>query len=163
MTTETTEDNVRVLKTATCPSLSGKSKLTYDIGCKADSQIMVRVHGNSGEGFFNKDWVGLAGLSQLLAKLPVGKAITSATFKPVLRGKSTNTAGFLLAVLKHEGLVRALKDKSRTYELLDAKEFMARVQELITAPAADKKAKTAAPTKKAAIQKQVPEKKPKKG
>ena len=29
-----TTDNVRVLKTGTCPSLSGKSKLTYEIGVR---------------------------------------------------------------------------------------------------------------------------------
>ena len=30
--TENTDSSIRILKTATCPSLSGKSKLTYEVG-----------------------------------------------------------------------------------------------------------------------------------
>lgn len=29
--------SVRILKSATCPSLSGKSKLSYEVGCTAAS------------------------------------------------------------------------------------------------------------------------------
>ena len=39
------DPSIRILKTATCPSLSGQSKLTYNIACNLDSQIQFRVSG----------------------------------------------------------------------------------------------------------------------
>ena len=50
-------NDVRVLKSGTCPSLSGKSKLGYEVGCGLTSDLYVRVCKNSGTGFFSKDWV----------------------------------------------------------------------------------------------------------
>ena len=154
-------DNTRVLKTATCPSLSGKSKLTYQLGSKADGQIQLQVQSNTGKGYFSKEWVALNSISMLLSKVPVGKAITSASFKPLFKGKSVNTAGFLAAVLKHEGLIRPMKTNQRCYELLDAADFISEANALMGSPAgssgtakpkADKK--PTAPVQKTAIQKQ---------
>lgn len=154
-------DTMRVLKTATCPSLSGKSKLTYQLGCKFDGQIQLQVQNNTGKGYFSKEWVALNSISVLLGKIPVGKPITSASFKSLFRGKSVNTAGFLTAVLKHEGLIRPMKDKRRCYELLDAADFIAEVNALMESPVGaagtakpKPEKKPTAPVQKAAIQKQ---------
>ena len=43
-----TEQEFRVLKSGTCPSLSGRSKLTYDIACGSENELHVRVLKNSG-------------------------------------------------------------------------------------------------------------------
>ena len=53
------ESTIRTLKTGNCSSRSGKSKLTYLIGSDADSEIHFRIHGNTGNGFFNNDWIPL--------------------------------------------------------------------------------------------------------
>ena len=98
-----TTDNVRVLKTGTCPSLSGKSKLTYEIGAGSASEICVRVTKNTGAGMFSKAWVALTRFSKLVNDKP----ITSTSLAPLFKGGSANSAGFLLAVMKHEGLVRS--------------------------------------------------------
>ncbi len=132
---------VRVLKTATCPSLSGKSKLTYHIGgeenaegvCTSKSAIYVRVHANSGEGYFNNDWIPLTAIQLVLDKT---KLVTFASFGPLFRGKSVNTAGFLLAAVKNEGLVRNAKDDKRSYERADTKAFRAAVDALLKSPVA---------------------------
>ncbi len=152
---------IRVLKTDTCPSLSGKSKLTYHIGCKADEQIQLRVHGNTGKGYFSKEWVAFSSISQALSRVPKDKAITSTSFKGVFQGKSVNSAGFLLAVLKNEALIRPLKDKRRCYELLDATDFISEVKALMgssTGTVAKKPAatpqKATKPARSPAIQKQ---------
>ena len=44
------EDNpdIKVLKTATCPTLSGKSTLTYQIGLTPESVVHLRITKNSG-------------------------------------------------------------------------------------------------------------------
>ena len=130
---------MRILKTGTCPSLSGKSKLTYQIGCEGKSDIQFRITANSGTGFFGDDWVSLSDIQEVLDKVPSGKPVTSFVLVPLYRGKSMNTPGFLFAALKQEGLVERSKDKQRCYERLDLKGFMAGVKAL-TGSTADLKA-----------------------
>ena len=48
---------VRVLRAATCPSLSGKSKLTYELGCDDKAGLQLRIAKNSGTGYFSTSWV----------------------------------------------------------------------------------------------------------
>lgn len=122
-------DDIRVLKTGTCPSLSGKSKLTFEIGCDAAARISVRITKNTGGGLFNKDWVALDRVPQLVGDKP----ITSGTLAPLFKGGSANSAGFLLAVMKHEGLVQNMADKPRCYERLDGKAFFAEIKALMRA------------------------------
>jgi hypothetical protein len=122
-----TTDNVRVLKTGTCPSLSGKSKLTYEIGAAADSSICMRITKNSGAGMFGKGWVEL----ERVHKLVNDKPITSTTLAPLFKGGSANSAGFLLAVMKQEGLVQP---SDRAYERLDGKSFFAEIKALMGSP-----------------------------
>jgi hypothetical protein len=54
-----TEGNsdMRVLKTATCKTLSSKSTLTYQIGCLPDSSIHLRISDNSAAGCYSREWV----------------------------------------------------------------------------------------------------------
>lgn len=54
-----TDSSIRIIKASTCPSLSGKSTLTYHIGCNSESDIQFRVVDNTGGGFFSKEWVSV--------------------------------------------------------------------------------------------------------
>lgn len=128
---DTEIDSIRILKTASCPSLSGKSTLTYNIGCNALSEIQFQVIGNDGGGFWNDDWVPQSSIQAVLDKQPHGKDITSATFRSIYPSKSTNSPGFLLAVLKEVGLVQPSKTNQRCYELGSPKEFIAEVNALL--------------------------------
>ena len=47
----------RILKTATCPTVSDASNLTYEIGCNDKSEIHFRISGNTGGGMFGDEWV----------------------------------------------------------------------------------------------------------
>src|SRR5215212_4000167 len=123
-------DSIRVLKTGTCPSLSGKTKLTYDVGGGPDFQISLRITKTAGTGSFSKDWVALDRVHDLLAREPA-KPITSHTLDPLFKGTSANTPGFVLAVMKHEGLVRPLPDNPRCYERLEGKAFFTEIQALM--------------------------------
>lgn len=114
---------MRVLKIATCPSLSGRSELTYHLGCNAECDIHVRVVANSGSGQFNTDWVALSLIEKLLAEHPTGKPLTSTALRPVFRGQSSNSPAFLFAVLKAESLVLPGADKDSGYLLGDIEAF----------------------------------------
>jgi hypothetical protein len=98
---------MRILKVGTCPSLSRGSTLTYHIGCNSESEVHFRIWGNTGGGIFAKVWVPWSRIEPALETCPV----TAGTLKRsgAFRGKSANTPGFMLAVLKVEGLVEPLE------------------------------------------------------
>ena len=151
------DETMRVLSTGTCDTLSGSSKLTYHIGSMPDGEIYLRVHSNTGNGFFSQEWISLQDIMLTLKKRPEGKPITSILLNPLFRGKSVNTPAFLLAVLLHERLVRSLQGKLRRHELADPSVFTAKVEKLMASgtDAKGKSAKTVAkPVKKAPIKKQ---------
>ena len=126
---------IRILKTASCPSLSGKSKLTYHIGCTDKSEIQFRVVANSNPGCFNQNWVTLQAIEAAFEKSPPNEPITAVLFDSLFRGKSLNTPFFLFAALKNEGLVRAAKENQRGYERIDSRDFKTKIQALIKSTA----------------------------
>ena len=128
---EKTETSVRILKTATCPSLSGKSKLTYQIGYDDKVGIQFQITANSAAGAFNQDWFSLKAIEAALDKVPRGEPVTAASFMSLFRNMSTNTPFFIFAALEHEGLVVTSKTKKRCYDRVDSADFRAAMQTLI--------------------------------
>ena len=126
-------NDLRVVKTGACSSLSGKTKLTYEIACGPAADLHVRIAKSTGTGVFSKAWIAWEQLQRVVEK-NAPRPITSHTLTPLFKGLSVNTAGFLLAALKHEGLVRPLQDKPRCYELHDATAFFTELQTLMGAP-----------------------------
>lgn len=132
--------DVFALKIGTCESLSGRSVLTYHIGYKGSPQIgnetafrsgiHVRIHENSGSGLFSNDWVPFSALDVIFEKEDSELPVTSALLSAVFSGKSVNTAGFLLAVLKAEGLVKQQEDRKRSYVCVKSDAFLAEILEL---------------------------------
>jgi hypothetical protein len=156
------DDTMRVLATGTCDTLTGSSKLTYHIGSTLDGEIHLRVHSNTGGGFFSQEWIALQDILTALEKRPAGKPITSILLNPLFKGKSVNTPAFLPAVLLHEKVVRSMQGKLRRHELADPSVFTTKVEKLLAAggEAKGKSTKTRGNTaKKAPIKKAVSRKK----
>jgi hypothetical protein len=124
MTTEGTE--MRVLKMDSCPSSSGKSELSYQIGCNEKEELCFRVSKNSGNGFFSPEWKSLKTIMALLEEAPC--PITGATLLPLYNRLSINTSYFLIVCLLNEGIVERRK---RTYKLNDIEPFMTKMKALI--------------------------------
>ena len=120
------KQEMRILKTSECPSLSGNSTLSYNIGLNDDNEIQLCLIGNTGKGIFNKDWISLEEIDSLLAteKGP----ITSGSLKELFNGKSSNSAGFVLAVILSEGLLKISSNNERHYERIDQKEYRKIIQ-----------------------------------
>ena len=112
---------MNIIKEATCKSSSGQSTLTYHIG-KDQSGIHFRIYGNTGSGFFSKEWISLSDIKEVITKEP----FTSTVLHPLFHGKSINTPAFLIAVLLNEGLVKRSK---RCYESVDPSAFMGSLAE----------------------------------
>ncbi len=125
------ESTIHTIKTGNCSSRSGKSKLTYLIGADSASEIHFRINGNTGNGFFNNDWVPLEIILELLTK--AGGAFTSYALHPLLKGKSNNTPAFLIASLLEEGIIHRSSIEKRCYELSDVSVFMAKIKPLLEA------------------------------
>jgi hypothetical protein len=123
-----TDEEIRVLKMGVCPSLSGRSDLTYEIGCNSDKAIFIRLKGNTGSGMFSKAWVPLTQIALSLSA--DDKPITSSTIRSLYTG-SANSVGFLLAVLKDLGLIKNIDENSRGYTRTDPKKFTAEMHALI--------------------------------
>ena len=157
------EDNpdMRVLKTSSCKTISGKSNITYQLGCTPDLIIHLRITKNDGGGFHSDEWVPFNDILEALKDDSKGAAITSIRLTSLFRGKSVNTPSFLLAALKHLKLVRSMQGKQRHHERLNPGPFQEMVEKLMSStPAAKPKSaskKTArktvrkAPRKKATV------------
>lgn len=101
------KEEIKVIKTASCPSLSGGSTITYDIGSQGDSQY-IRLSGNTAGGLFCKEWILLSDIQKFLSANPKP---TSKALQPLYAGKSTNSPCFILACLYHEKLAERIQVK----------------------------------------------------
>lgn len=138
---------MRILKVSTCPSLSGRSELTYQICRNTEGEIQFRIVSNSGSGQFNTDAVSLNQITKLLTEHPAEKPLTSSVLSPLFRGKSSNSPAFLFAALKAELIVLAGSTKDAGYTTGDVLIFTHEMNVLIASnasindTAADKPAK----------------------
>ncbi|MDP1931843.1 MAG: hypothetical protein Q8L60_10330 [Gammaproteobacteria bacterium] len=114
---EAPENAFKVIKNGSCPSLSDTGVLSYEVGADEAGATYYRITANNAGGFFSKEWVAW---SKIYAVCTGQESITSILFRGLFRGKSVNTAGFLLAALKDQGLIQRKNGKSRLYQLTDA-------------------------------------------
>jgi hypothetical protein len=119
---------MRIIKEAKCPTLSGKETLTYQMGSNTESEVHLMVTSNTGGGFFSIEWVSLKAAQALLEQAP--QPLTSYALRHLFKGKSANNPAFLMAALKHEGLVVAHPDKQRCYVCTEAAVFNAEISKL---------------------------------
>ena len=121
---------MRILKVDSGPSLSGKSVLTYQVGVDEEGQIHVRILGNTGRGYFSKDWVAHQAIEDLLmAKGEEG--VSGAALANLFTGTSANTAGFFLAILKHLGVLTGIEGKRHAYLYGGSAHWLGEMQTLI--------------------------------
>ena len=130
-TKATTELPLRILKIGRCQTVSGKSTLTYHVGCTPESVIKIRLYGNSGNGFLNQDWIPWTAIQERLEPQLGATSFTSQVLHSLFSGKSLNSPGFLMAVLKAEGVVRVSTVKRRCYEPVKDAGFIAEIERLM--------------------------------
>ena len=143
-----TDSSIRILKNASCPTLSDKGTLGYHIGININDELLIRVASNSGGGYFSSEWVPVNTLINLLET--TDKPLTSYALLALFKGKSVNTPAFLFAALKSEGLVVPDSENPRCYALMPKDAFMAQMATLkasdINLEVIEPKAKQAKPT-----------------
>lgn len=96
------------------PSISGRSVLTYAFGRHQENgSLHFRLVANSGSGMFSNAWVKVADIEALIANQI---ELTSKSFQSIYKGKSINSGGFLMAVLKDLGVIRPCVGNTRLHE-----------------------------------------------
>ncbi len=110
---EDTDKPIRVLKEGSCPSLTGRSTLGYELGLDDQSELYLRLVSNTGSGFFSKEWVACSVIEQLITG---ASELTSTSFKALFPHKSVNTGGFVMAVVKALGLIQTNVGNSRWHQ-----------------------------------------------
>ena len=109
-----TIDPIEVIHTGECLSVSGRSTLEFQVGrSKEDETLHLRISDNSGKGMWCKDWCSASAIQDVV--LGEGE-LTAKSFHVLHPGKSINTGGFILAVLKDLGLIRANEENTRLHE-----------------------------------------------
>jgi hypothetical protein len=104
---------------AECDSLTARSVLTFEAGHDPKTnEPMLRISRNTGRGMYCKDWAPITLIDSILAK---ADPVTARTFNDVHPGKSINTGGFILAILKDLGVVQAKDDNTRHHERVAGK------------------------------------------
>lgn len=106
------------IKTGTCPSLSGQCTLSYTISRKG-KEIYFSLIENTEGGLFSREALPLK--EMIPSK---GKPITGISLNKLFKGGSINSGGFMLAVLRHEGLVEGVKGKRGSYITTDPEVFI---------------------------------------
>jgi hypothetical protein len=130
------KQEMRILKTGECPSLSGKSTLTYQIACNSDNEVHVALTGNSGGGHLNSDWVSLEEIYSILSSQK--KPVTSGALQDLYQGKSSNNASFTAAILLSLSVLK-VSPGNKHYNLVGQAEYKKVVQALIGSPTKKKK------------------------
>ena len=153
------DDSISVVKTATCETLTRKSRLTYQIGTLPDGEVYLRIHKNTGNGFFSREWIALSDIQKTIRKIPAGKPVTAIVLSDLFQGRSVNSPGFLLAALVEEKLLVPMQGKKRSHEPVDPGAITEWVERLGSGKAKPKStarkkaARTSAAKKKAQIKK----------
>lgn len=131
-------DNITVLKKEMAKSVTGKSFIHYEIGNDPEGVMHIRVITNTGGGYFSNEWVRFDAIYKELDQHG-DKPLTSFLLTPLYAGKSVNTPAFLLAAMKHEGLIIPHPEKARCYAKTDPTEFIKGIQALTLKASSKKK------------------------
>jgi hypothetical protein len=108
----TLDDLVQVMREGQCPSVSGRSTLSYHLGHIGEREFFIRIYENSGRGMFARDWIFAKEIEGVISG---DGPITSSAFRDLYAGRSINTGGFLMAVLLSLGVLVPMPEGARGY------------------------------------------------
>lgn len=118
---EQVSDPIEAVFRGDCLSLTERSSLTFEIGRHSEFQTLhLRLISNTGGGMFCNDWASATALDEVVKG---AQPLTAKVLRAVHPGRSVNTAGFLLAVLKHLGMARVNEENTRLHEHVPTTSF----------------------------------------
>lgn len=139
---------IGILYIGECPSVSGRSTLTYAVGKHAAAGTLhLRIADNTGKGMWCKDWAPAQTVEAIVAG---AQELTAKSFHELHPGKSINTGGFVLAALRDLGLIRPCEPNTRVHEHVPKTTLEQAVKERMNAEAGGAVASPAQKTRRKA-------------
>jgi hypothetical protein len=108
------------LKLATARKAGQRSTddITYRVLTDAQRQdLFITIVGNKSSGCYSREIVPLAAVELCLSSIPKEKPFPGKIFRSAFVGKSVNNAGFMLALLKAQGLIEPSADIAHKYQV----------------------------------------------
>lgn len=139
-------DPIQVIYLGQCPSLSERSSLSFHIGRHSQIESLhLRICGNTGGGMYCKDWCAI---EQIETVVLATADLTAHSLNVLHPGKSINTGGFILAVLRSLGYVRAQAGNTRLHEHVPEVSLVQAIQTAMEAPEPERKQNDTKPTRR---------------
>lgn len=110
--------NYLLLQTQSAPKASARAagNIRYAVlRDVAGTEVYFCLLANEGGGYFSQEAVAFSAIEACLSDKPADQSLPAKTFKSAFQGRSANNAGFLVAVLRHEGLLQAAPDASHQH------------------------------------------------
>ncbi len=86
--------------------------LVYQVAVGESGTVYLAVTGNGGSGYFSREWVALPRLRDVLHPyLESDQTFPTPILRPAYVNRSNNNGGFLAAILRHEGLLKAVPEQ----------------------------------------------------
>ena len=127
---------VTVLKTANASKLSprGEGDIIYMVG-ELDEKVYVRIADNNSGGRHSKEWLPADAIREAFTpSMLAGNAFKSNSFAKSFRGQSNNNSGFLVAILRKEGLFVADVNKPHLTKLVSSEALNAWEKDVLNMP-----------------------------
>ena len=118
---------IRVLKTYSTFSVSGRATIQYAVGADETGEIYFAIRGSNG-GFYDARWIAWSAVNELLDTLP--EEFTTIPFAKLFTGRSANNCGYMGAILVSEKVIVRNKGRQRKYQVGDPKIFLAKAARL---------------------------------
>ena len=124
----TKEAEIKFLQSSDCPSLNSHTIINFSTGWDGKN-VMLRIDSVSSSAIFNSYFVNVNDLIDVFNDAQ--EPFSSSILQPVFKGKSVNSACFMMGIAKHLNLISIAPENGRKFVKGDPKEFLDSVQKLI--------------------------------
>lgn len=116
--TKTPEVIFETVYVDSAPKLRNPEHLVhYELG-KSGKKHGIRITSNDNDGLFSNEWIMLDDIVKCLEPLAKLSGFPSKQLVPLFKSKSSNNAGFLSAILRHEGVFGVVDKKMYQHHLI---------------------------------------------
>ena len=114
---------LRVIKSASCPTLRGTSELSYLVAVDAKEDLFLKLSSNTNRGHFSEEWIAYKDAKQALPLFD----FSSIPLRKLFKNKSLNSSGFLLATLLNLGIVEPALGQEGRFQTCDDSDFLKQI------------------------------------
>ena len=112
-----TKPEFTCIREGSAPKLRDQTQLIHYVIGKSNDVDVIQLVSNTNNGLFSDELLPIEFIQQCLSGRGELATFTSRIFHPLFSKSSNNNAGFLGAVLKHEGILKTANKKQFKHQL----------------------------------------------